>query len=184
MKRRVPVLPAVLLILAVVAGALAPLSDAARSSAHRAQDFPGWPTQIDGRRVTELPLTAREARFAKDFPGRIGRFTDGRSELIVRFVASATRKLHPAADCFRGAGYRVEPMRPRKASDGAMMGCLRAIRGADVLIVCESIRDGMGQVWPDVSAWYWDALWGARGPWWSYVVATPQTELERDDDGD
>jgi len=38
----------------------------------------GWPAALDGRPITALPLTAREARFVSGFPGRVGRFTDGR----------------------------------------------------------------------------------------------------------
>jgi hypothetical protein len=33
------------------------------------------------------------------------------------------------------------------------------------------IRDEHGAIWPDVSAWYWNAMFGASlGPWWSFVV--------------
>jgi hypothetical protein len=34
------------------------------------------------------------------------------------------------------------------------------------MTVCEVIRDERGAAFPDVSAWYWNALFGVtRGPW-------------------
>jgi hypothetical protein len=42
----------------------------------------------------------------------------------------------------------------------------------DAIRVCEVIRDEAGDSWPDVSAWYWNTMFGAsRAPWWSFVVA-------------
>jgi hypothetical protein len=52
------------------------------------------------------------------------------------------------------------------------MSCFRASLRDEHLRVCELIRDGQGASWPDVSAWYWNAIFGSRqGPWWSFVVA-------------
>ncbi len=59
---------------------------------------------------TALPLSDREQRFVSGFPGRIARFTDGKREIIVRWVTRETRMLHPAADCFRGMGYAIRPL--------------------------------------------------------------------------
>ena len=55
-----------------------------------------------------LALSAVERRFAERFPGRIARLTDGRQIVVLRDVARPTRLLHPAADCYRGLGYRIE----------------------------------------------------------------------------
>ena len=135
-------------------------------------NFAGWPTHYEGRALTELPLTQRELAFVQDFPGRVGRFTDGRREIIVRWIGAPTRRLHPAADCFRGSGYGVTPLPVGKDASGRAMGCFRASRGTDVLTVCELIRDERGASWPDVSAWYWNSMLGASAaPWWSFVVA-------------
>jgi len=160
-------------LVAVVAAGLAPLIGRAGDTAVAANsNFPGWPTSHEGRALTELPLTAREAAFVQDFPGRVGRFTDGRREIIVRWVGAPTRRLHPAADCFRGSGYSVAPMPVRKDAAGAAMSCFRASHGADTLVVCELIRDQRGASWPDVSAWYWSGMLGtSAAPWWSFVVA-------------
>jgi hypothetical protein len=172
MEQMRPIAIAAVLI-AAAAAALAPLL-ARRGNAGAIVDrnFPGWPTHYEGRALAELPLTQREVAFVRDFPGRVGRFSDGRREIIIRWVGAPTRRLHPAADCFRGSGYSVVPMPVGKDAAGAAMGCFRASHGADVLTVCELIRDERGASWPDVSAWYWNSMLGASSaPWWSFVVA-------------
>jgi len=165
----------VALCLAAAAAALAPLLHRPTvAAAGVAAGFPGWPARYEGRALTEMPLTRREAGFLQDFPGRVGRFSDGRREIIVRWIDAPTRLLHPAADCFRGIGYGVTPLPIRRDAAGAAMGCFRAQHGSDGLTVCEVIRDGRGESWPDVSAWYWHAILGATAaPWWSFVVAEP-----------
>jgi hypothetical protein len=130
-----------------------------------------WPAQLEGRRLTELPLTGRDRRFADDFPGHIGRFSDGAREVILRFTDRATRRLHPASDCLKASGFTVEPLPARRGPDGAAWGCIAARKQADDLVVCEQIRDADGTRWPDASSWYWPALAGtSRGPWWSTTI--------------
>jgi hypothetical protein len=130
-----------------------------------------WPTHFEGRPLKELPLTARDRRFADDFPGRIGRFSDGSREIILRFTTRATRRLHPASDCLQGIGFAVEPLPARRAPDGTAWGCFAARKQADVLTVCEQIRDATGRAWLDASSWYWPALAGqSQGPWWSTTI--------------
>jgi hypothetical protein len=159
------------LLLAAAVAALVPLTERSNGAAAGAP-FPGWPTEYEGRPLVELPLTQRETAFVQDFPGRVGRFTDGTREIIIRWVGAPTRRLHSAADCFRGSGYAITPVAARKASDGTTMGCFRAtLRGAS-MTVCEVIRDERGGSWSDVSAWYWDGmLRSSAPPWWSFVVA-------------
>jgi hypothetical protein len=157
-------------LLAALAAAAAPLAKSHDARAANA-GFPGWPTHYEGRPLAAMPLTARENAFVRDFPGRVGRFTDGRREIIIRFVDAPTRRLHSTADCFRGIGYSISPMPVRKNASGAM-SCFRAGHGGDSIAVCEMISDEHGSIWPDVSAWYWSAMFGASvGPWWSFVVA-------------
>ena len=165
--------PIAAFLLAALAAALAPLLAQSKDTAIAAdKHFPGWPTHHEGRELTELALTQRELAFVRDFPGRVGRFSDGSREIIIRWIGAPTRRLHPAADCFRGLGHSVTPLPVRKDASGAAMGCFRASHGADHLTVCEVIRDQRGGSWPDVSAWYWDGLLGASpAPWWSFVVA-------------
>jgi hypothetical protein len=161
------------ILVAAAAAALAPLVAPPSGAASATEgNFPGWPSHYEGHTLTELPLTQRELAFLRDFPGRVGRFSDGRREIIIRWVGAPTRRLHPAVDCFRGSGYGVTPLPVGKDAAGAAMGCFRASHGADVLTVCELIRDERGTSWPDVSAWYWNSILGASAaPWWSFVVA-------------
>ena len=137
--------------------------------------FPGWPTHFEGRALTRLPLSEREVRFGGDFPGRLARFTDGRREVIIRFVTGATRKLHPASDCFAGIGYRVRPMPLKVDEAGARWGGFTAERGVEKFLVYERIYAEAGGSWEDVSAWYWAAVGGnGLGPWWAVTVAERQ----------
>jgi hypothetical protein len=139
--------------------------------------FPGWPTSFEGRALTALPLSAREERFARDFPGLIARFTDGEREIIIRWVTEATRKLHPASDCFEGVGYDVYPAPLRVDRDGVRWGGFTAVRQTERLRVYERIYTDAGHSWTDVSAWYWAAAGeDAHGPWWAVTVAEHITE--------
>jgi hypothetical protein len=163
--------PAAMLLLAALAAGIAPLFDRAKATGVDAP-FPGWPNHYEGKALTALPLTARETAFVRDFPGRVGRFSDGTREIIIRFVGAPSRKLHSAADCFRGSGYAVTPLPARRDTTGATMGCFRATLNGASLTVCEVIRDDRGGSWSDVSAWYWDGmLRSSPPPWWSFVVA-------------
>ena len=132
-----------------------------------------WPTHFRGRPLTQLAQTPLEGRFAARFPGGIARFTDGSQIVIARVVTAPTRLLHPAADCFRAAGYSITA--PRAAIDQGLAhwNCFEARkRDGERLRVCERIEDDTGRAWTDVSSWYWSALRGA-GPWRAWTVVTP-----------
>ena len=134
--------------------------------------FPGWPERWEGRALRPRPATPTEAAFAQRFPGRIAAFDDGRRHLLLRYVTEPTRRLHPAGDCYRGAGYTTDA-RPLRVDDrGRRWGCFRARRGETDLRVCESIGDAQGRSWSDVSSWYWAAaLASSPGPWWAVTIA-------------
>jgi hypothetical protein len=134
--------------------------------------FPGWPDSFEGRKLTQLQLSDREAGFAEGFPGRIGRFTDGSREVVVRWVSEETRMLHPAADCYAGLGYSIRPLPPATDDSGALWGRFEAAKGPERILVRERITDDAGGAWTDVSAWYWAALLErSAGPWWSVTTA-------------
>jgi len=103
--------------------------------------------------------------------------------------------LHPAADCYRGLGYRVEGERLEQAPaampapdllaepalrhaallqaprDSGVQRCFTARRGGTALRVCEHIEDAAGRRFADTSAWYWAALTGrSQGPWQAVTV--------------
>lgn len=159
-----------LFALACAGAALAPLVPAAPKAAG-ADGFPGWPASFEGAALTQLPLSPVEQRFGDNFPGRVGRFSDGRREVILRWVASGTRKLHPAGDCFKANGYALTPL-PIAVKDGQRWSGFTAERGKQKLEVRERIMDTAGAQWSDVSAWYWAAQLGqSSGPWWAVTVA-------------
>ena len=187
MRRTIPYLIACVLAGAMPFVAVRVASDAVHNGGARAHDFPGWPAQFDRRALTELPLTERELRFQDDFPGRTARFTDGRREIVMRWVTEPTRKLHPASACFAGVGYDVRPLPLRVAADNTRWGCFAATRRDERLRVCERISDAAtitaiigadARSWPDVSSWYWAALTNrvAHPPWWAVTVAEKEAD--------
>jgi len=132
------------------------------------------PSQWDGRRLRPLVLTDVEQRFAKQFPGRIARMTDGDNVIVLRTVIKPTRMLHPAADCYRGVGWRIEHVRLQLDEDHMLWRCFDARRGGEGLRVCERIVDAQGRAFTDASSWYWAAmLEKSHGPWQALTVASP-----------
>lgn len=160
-------------IVACAVAALLPFFSARSESSGSvgAGAFPGWPTEFEGKTLTPLPLTELEQRFNADFPGKIGRFTDGKRELIVRWVTEATRKLHPASDCFEGLGYSVKPLAIHRDEKGSLWSSFAATKGNYRLRVYERIHNDSGETWTDVSAWYWAALHHREGSWWAITIA-------------
>lgn len=135
-------------------------------------EFAGWPTQLESKTLTSLPLTALERQFAADFPGRIGRFSDGEREIVVRWVTEATRQMHFASDCFQAIGYTVKPLPVRRDEQGSLWASFEATKDNERLRVYERINNDAGESWTDVSAWYWSALRHEdRGPWWAITIA-------------
>jgi hypothetical protein len=160
-----------LFIVACALAALAPLLPKAAPGADD-RNFSGWPTHFEGRALQPLELTRIELNFESDFPGRIGRFTDGQREIVIRWLTEPTRLLHPAADCLKGSGYLIRPLPLEIDNAGNRWGCLEAQRGDQTIRVRERIHDSAGNSWTDVSSWYWAALLGkTRGPWWAITVA-------------
>lgn len=139
--------------------------------AHAAGELPA---QWQGAPVRPLALSAVEQRFAERFPGRIARLTDGRQIVVLREVAAPTRMLHPAADCYRALGYRIDGERLERAtgvSGAPVQRCFTARKAGVALRVCEQIEDAAGQHFADTSAWYWAAALGrSPGPWRAVTV--------------
>lgn len=134
-----------------------------------------WPQHFAGRELRPLALSPVELQFAAQFPGAIGRFSDGERIISLRHVTRPTRKLHPAADCFRGLGYRIgaQALERRVAASGVQR-CFVAEGPGGPLRVCEYIEDAAGTSFSDHSAWYWSALAGeSRGPWLAVTTAQP-----------
>lgn len=134
--------------------------------------FPGWASQWRGAPLRRIPLTWRDQRLAEGFPGEIAQFTDGRRLLVMRYTAQPTRRMHAAADCFRGAGYTVHPLPIYVDEQRERWGRFEAERDGTRLIVSERVFENNGEsAWTDVSSWYWNASFGRTGgPWWAITM--------------
>ncbi|WP_218510064.1 hypothetical protein [Variovorax sp. dw_308] len=132
-----------------------------------------WPDTWDGARLRPLALSEVEQRFAEHFPGDIARMTDGAQTLVLREVRTPTRMLHPAADCYRALGYRIDEARLERDPRERLWRCFLADRpGTPRLRVCERIVDAAGAAFTDTSAWYWAAASGkSTGPWQAITTA-------------
>lgn len=130
------------------------------------------PAQWNGVALRPLALSEVEQRFARRFPGTVARLTDGEQVLVLRTVRQPTRMLHPAADCYKGLGYRISDEQLEASAGRAQWRCFVAERAGQRLRVCEHIEDAQGQTFTDTSAWYWAALAGqSSGPWQATTVA-------------
>jgi hypothetical protein len=120
---------------------------------------------FEGGDIVEEPLTEREAAFAEEFPGRIGRYTSGGKVVILRETDRATHRVHSAATCLAASGWSVEPL-PMARLDSGEWSHFRAEKGGESLLVREQIRAADGSTLPDVPSWFWSALLGrTKGPW-------------------
>ena len=130
------------------------------------------PSQWDGHALRPLALSAVEQRFASQFPGQVARLTDGVQVLVWREVDRPTRMLHPAADCYRGTGYRIDDARLERDAQDRLWRCFVATLHGQRVRVCERIVDANGQAFTDASSWFWAAQLGqSTGPWQAVTVA-------------
>jgi hypothetical protein len=134
-----------------------------------------WPSTFQGKPVSPIAFSAREKRFLQDFPGQMAKFSDGEREILIRRVDTPTRKLHPSWHCFRGYGFDITAQPLWRDENGQLWNCFLAHKkGHEQLLVKERIVDSLGHSWPDVSAWYWDSIWGrTQGPWQAFTIAEP-----------
>lgn len=132
-----------------------------------------WPTEFEGRPLRRLAAGPGDALLARDFPGHLARFGDGRRQIVLRQVARATRLLHPPRDCFAALGYAIAPLPMRRVA-GGHASCFEARRNGARLAICEHVRAADGTVYPDVPSWYWAALTGSAGaPWLAVMTVEP-----------
>lgn len=131
-----------------------------------------FPKYFENRQLQQLDLSEKEKFFLIEFPGEVKRFTDGRREIIIRFVTEATRKLHPATDCFLAIGFEIKTLPIKLDEKNNKWACFSAKKNKETLKVCERIYTDSGESWTDVSAWYWSALsdLNATG-YWAITVA-------------
>jgi hypothetical protein len=172
-KPRWPVWWMVVVLACCIAPLLRPHSAASFAQGGTTTEFPRtW----DGRALRPLALSPVEQRFAAQFPGRLVRLTDGEQTLVWREVRSPTRLLHPATDCYRGLGYRIESAQLEHDAQSRLWRCFVAVRngpaGPERVRVCERIVDAQGMAYTDTSSWFWAAQWGhSTGPWLAITTA-------------
>ena len=131
-----------------------------------------WPRQWQGRALQPLALSPVENRFAANFAGHIGRFSDGQRQIVLRHVQRPTRMLHPASDCYKGLGYRIAHEQLEYDPQQQVWRCFHASKQGQTLRVCERIVDNQGKVFTDTSSWYWQAELGqSQGSWWAITTA-------------
>ena len=131
-----------------------------------------WPATWQGKPLRPLALSAVEQRFANRFPGQMARLTDGEQVLVLREVRQPTRMLHPAADCYRGLGYRILQAQLERDAQQQLWRCFVAERDGRQTRVCERIVDAQGQAFTDASSWFWAAQLGqSTGPWQAITTA-------------
>jgi len=162
----------ILLISLHLAVFLVPFADRQSQSTPPMTSFQQWPETFEGQSLQRLPITAKEQGFSQGFPGKIARFTDGSREIIMRYIEQPSRKLHPSADCLRGAGYTIEPQPVKRDQTGELWGCVLAKKNNLSYRVCERISDQYGNSWYDVSSWFWSVLLkNSQGSWWAITIA-------------
>ena len=131
-----------------------------------------FPVTFEGKSLQEFEVTTREEFFLNDFPGEIKRFTDGKREIIVRYVTTATRKLHLSSDCFSAIGYSIKRLPIKIDESKQKWACFTANKVEESLNVCERIYTENGESWTDVSSWYWSAISsGNDNGYWAVTVA-------------
>ena len=130
----------------------------------------GWPTHFMGEELLPIPLSENEEGFYRDFPGEAAQFQVGTDRLILRRVHTATRKLHPAKDCFKGMGFSIEETGLRADAYERIWRTFNATKAGESYQVFELIVDESGNTWSDVSSWYWSVVMDrSQGPWTSFV---------------
>jgi len=162
----------IVFIVLCLASAFLPLFSADDKAETKAPQNFVWPTRFEGKELKELELSARELKFSKNFPGEIKRFSDGQREILVRWIKSPNRKVHPSSDCFKGFGFQITAQPLHQDSHSNLWGCFIASKDDEQLLVREIIYDANQQNFSDVSAWYWSAVMAkSEGPWIAYTVA-------------
>ncbi|MDR1915967.1 MAG: exosortase/archaeosortase family protein [Synergistaceae bacterium] len=160
--------------------ALASAIPSGRHAPERIQDISvTWPSSWGGRTLIPASPDPETEKFWRDF-GAYREFkmingdtADGwfpkYDRIVFRYVDKATRLLHPAEDCFRGAGYEIEyqPVQIDEAGrewsgfvcekSGVRQNVLQCVISVPNGDLREVENDLTARTWADVSSWYWHA---------------------------
>ncbi|MCI0444528.1 hypothetical protein L0152_15135 [bacterium] len=133
--------------------------------------FDGWPAEFDGEVLMPIASNDNSDVFASGFDGKIGRFQFGKADLVIRWVSKPSRSIHPAADCFRANGYKIQDEKLCTDQNNQIWRCFIATRKTERFYIKERILDSKGLAWVDTSSWYWAGTLGkTKGPWWFYTI--------------
>jgi hypothetical protein len=152
----------------------APVTEAARPAS-----LVIWPTSWDGLLLSRAGADDATAQFARNFRGDFMEFSAVSEELagegyfpevervVMRFVRRATRELHPAEDCFEGAGYKISHAPMAVDARGRLWSRFTAEKSGRRVSVRQCViyvpdgdltkAEDSEKSWPDVSSWYWEA---------------------------
>lgn len=165
------------LVVVCLAAAILPLLRGTHPIVRNSTPAPPWPEPF--RNMREQPLTGTETRFAAEAGTSVARFTGNGRDWVLRWIPNASRRIHPAEECYRAAGWRVHPLPMRfiVPSDGsfasARWGCFEAQRGTIGAEVCQTIIDGSDRSWSDVGSWWWAAIFHRTpAPWLAVEMIT------------
>jgi len=91
--------------------------------------------------VALLPFWPR----AEEAPAveRVDHYRDGPHEYTVRTITEASRRVHPAEECYRATGWSVRALPMR--IDAYRWGCFEATRRGERVQVCETFVDHAGR---------------------------------------
>jgi exosortase/archaeosortase family protein len=151
---------------------LTPQADAAEGTVVRIR----WPRAWCGRRLKLIRVGRAERLLVAGFPGSAAQFREqpGGRRLLLRYTTRATRLLHPAENCYRGLGWKVEPRPALVDATGRTWSSFRVTRadGSQSLVrqcyfavspsggeAPKDLEDWIrgAPSWPDASSWYWSA---------------------------
>jgi exosortase/archaeosortase family protein len=135
-----------------------------------------WPGAWNRRRLVPVQVGRAERLLLARFPGATAQFREDGSgrRVLLRYTVRATRLLHPAEDCYRGMGWKVEPRPALRDAAGRTWSSFRVTRadGSTALVrqcyfAVEPLRSDpprdlaawirAARCWPDASSWYWSA---------------------------
>ena len=129
--------------------------------------------------VVPCTLTTEEMRFAEHFPGTIAVYRSGNTQIILREMQLATRKLHTSRDCLRASGFEVYEAKEYTDVKGDIWLRYHASHDGQRYIVHERIISLVDHTsWTDVSQWFWHALRRPlNGPWRAETIIHREEEL-------
>ncbi len=102
--------------------------------------------------------------------------------VLLRQTGHPSRAIHPADDCFRGAGFQVRPLPLWRDPFERTWRRFEVTRASQTLTVYQLVVSTDGeQAYADISQWYWNALRLPRKSWniWTLIVPSRSSPLDQ-----